>query len=339
MSVERLVLPGCSLLALAAIYTAPLYSFICACIAILYLILRLPCVMLDSMSLHYAHVSDFLRVTPNGEHTTYSPAAQRSLLSGWSLLLAGTNVCLQLGQRPVGHGVAKSRVISGSLIHNHVKRTRTTLAYVVISMFGTEAEQNQLRSEINRVHSMVHSLPSDSVKYDAFDPDLQLWVAACLFHGLLDSTTFLYGSPDEALRKELYQHSLRYATGVQVKPEQWPANIDEFEQYWQRKLQTIQYDDVSRSFLLHFISLRFLPTPWPTLIGHLHRIMSTGFLPVLVRQRLQAPWSASDRLIFAVVSSLVWCLNRTLPAAIRAFPLNLVLADTKRRMAAGVRVV
>jgi len=45
---------------------------------------------------------------------------------------------MQLSMLPVGRGVYESTVDSGALHRHPVKRTRTTLGYVMIAMFGTD---------------------------------------------------------------------------------------------------------------------------------------------------------------------------------------------------------
>src|SRR4051794_41006642 len=39
------------------------------------------------------------------------------------------------------------------------------------------------RRAVNKSHAQVYSLPESQVSYNAFDKDLQLWVAACLYKG------------------------------------------------------------------------------------------------------------------------------------------------------------
>jgi uncharacterized protein (DUF2236 family) len=273
-----------------------------------------------------------------GDVPQFSAAACKSLYTGWSLALGSTNVVMQLAQRPIGHGVARG-LPSGALFRRPLKRARTTLAYSVIATFGSEAERLAMRREVGRQHRWVHSQPSEEVQYDAFDPNLQLWVAACMYRGVIDATTILYGAPSRNLEQELYRHAARFATTLQVSPEQWPADLEAFNTYWQRELHHVAFDAVTRGYLLEFASLSFLPFPFPLLIGRAHRTLTLGFLPAVFRERLGASWSCFDRLHFAVLSTWIRFLNSILPTCLRAWPLNLVLADTRRRLAAGISVV
>src|ERR1700739_4255524 len=105
-------------------------------------------------------------VIPTCEQT---PREIRDTMCLLSLLSGGANVVMQLSHLPIGHGVAKSTVESGRVDRHPLKRGRTTSAFLVIAMFGTEQERLALRAEIAKAHRHVHSDPDDKVQYDAFD--------------------------------------------------------------------------------------------------------------------------------------------------------------------------
>src|SRR5205814_5428266 len=108
-------------------------------------------------------------------------------------------------------------VDSGRVDRHPIKRLRTTSTYLAIAILGTDDERMALRDEIDRVHAVVHSDPSDAVAYDAFDPALQLWVAACLYQGAEDVYTRLFGTQDaDVLDRILYPHARTLATTLQV---------------------------------------------------------------------------------------------------------------------------
>jgi len=99
------------------------------------------------------------------------------------MALGNANVVMQLAHLPVGRGVAESPVESGRVDKHPVKRTRTTMSFLAIATLGTEEERRGLRHEINKQHRQVRSKPDAEVAYNAFDPELQLWVAACIYVG------------------------------------------------------------------------------------------------------------------------------------------------------------
>src|SRR5689334_17881248 len=101
-----------------------------------------------------------------------------------SALFGAANVIMQLALLPVGRGVAESTVDSGRVDKHPYKRQRTTGQYLIVALLGTEAERKAMRDEVNRQHKHVVRKEGEAdVPYNAFDPELQLWVAACIYVG------------------------------------------------------------------------------------------------------------------------------------------------------------
>ena len=260
-------------------------------------------------------------------------------MNGLSLALGGANVVMQLSRPGVGRGVVESTVEGGSLYHHPVKRTRTTLGYLAIALFGTDAERHYMRGEVGRQHRSVRSAAASPVAYSAFDPELQLWVAACMYRGLEDAVTLLHRSIAPSTLDGLYQRSARFATTLQVPQSSWPADRAEFERYWARSLSEVSMDEATRSLLRGVVSLDFTPAPIRMLLGPTHRIITTGFLPVVFRHELGLTWDARRQRRFDALCRFAVAMNRLLPRPAREFPWNLVLWDTRRRIGRGRPVV
>jgi len=272
---------------------------------------------------------------PSSRSGTADADIRRRMLSGFALAPAGANVIMQLSRLPIGHAVAESKAPSGSLSKHPVKRTRTTLGYIVIALFGSEHEREVLRAEVNAQHRLVRSGEGDPVAYDAFNPELQLWVAACMFQGSLDAITFLRGSPDDEERALLLARCARFATTLQVPPAMWPGDRVAFERYWKSEVEKIGVDDVTREFLLGIASLSFLPRPLARTLGPLHRFLTIGFLPEPFRQELGLEWTPRQQAKFERCTRAAGALNRRLPRSVREFPWNVVEFDTRRRIRSG----
>jgi uncharacterized protein (DUF2236 family) len=259
-------------------------------------------------------------------------------MSGVALLPAGANVVMQLSQLPVGHAVARSRVVEGSLLHHPLKRTRTTLAFLAIAVFGTDGERLALRREIDRSHARVRSGPNDPVPYNAFDPDLQGWVAACLYQGARQAVV-LAGVDPTQVDDELFRVAERFATTLQVPEGWWPTDRTAFTNYWDEYEARANFDDVTGGYLHSFVDLEFLPRPLAATLGPVNRLLVGYFLPAHLRHELAMTWSARDeRIAQALVGSSARIWHR-LPRPLRHFPLNWVLADTRRRLASGRAVI
>src|SRR5581483_11930834 len=145
-------------------------------------------------------------------------------LMGMALLLGPANVIMQLARPGVGYGVVESRVESGRVDLHPIKRARTTFTYLAVAMAGSDAQKEAFRRAVNRAHAQVYSTPDSPVAYHAFDPDLQLWVAACLYKGGVDFYRMFIGEMDEQDADRHYREAVVLGSTLQVLPERWPPD-------------------------------------------------------------------------------------------------------------------
>lgn len=273
-------------------------------------------------------------------HTMRQPVAPGTvasldgrLLRGLMLMPASANVVMQLSRRGVGRGVAESRVTSGSLVRRPLKRTRTTLAYIWVALYGTDDERREMRRSVDAQHRYVRSGPHDPVAYDAYDADLQLWVAACMYVGSRQGYETLYGSASDALAEELLARCGRFATTLQVPSARWPRDLGAFASYWRSATALVEIDEVTGAYLRDFINLRFLPRAVAVALGPLNRLLTGGYLDPVFRDALALPWGAREQRRFDRLARVAKWSNRFTPVSVGIFPWNLVRFDTRRRVA------
>ena len=133
-------------------------------------------------------------------------------------------------------------------------------------------------------------------KYNAFDPDLQLWVAACLYWGSEDVYEKLHRRPISAQYADaFYQYGARFGTTLQVRPEMWPADRAAFEVYWTDMQQSMHIDDTVREYLDGLVNLGNIPRPLRTLFAPFNRFVTIGYLPPFFREQMRYEWTASDQ--------------------------------------------
>lgn len=260
-------------------------------------------------------------------------------MSGVALAAAGANVIMQLALLPVGHGVAKSTVESGRVDKHPIKRARTTLSYLMIALLGTADEQAAMRGEVDRQHRQVRSGEDDPVAYNAFDRDLQLWVAACLYRGIEDVHRVLHGELEGDKADIVYRHAARLGTTLQVREDQWPEDREAFQVYWDEMVTRIEMDDLTRTYLLGVADASFFGPPFTWVVSPINRLLTAGFLPQEFRDELGLSWSRRDQRIFDRVMSVAAAVNRVTPRPLREFPLNIYLWDTRRRIRTGRPIV
>jgi uncharacterized protein (DUF2236 family) len=260
-------------------------------------------------------------------------------LMGMALLLGPANVIMQLARPGVGFGVMESRVESGRVDLHPIKRARTTFTYLAVAMAGSDAQKAAFRRAVNRAHAQVYSTPDSPVEYNAFDPDLQLWVAACLYKGGVDFYRMFVGELDEQDADRHYRDGIVLGTTLQVPPEMWPPDRAAFDRYWQDQLDKVHIDDSVRDYLYPIAVGRVravsLPEPLRRLPERLALLLTTGFLPQRFRDEMRFSWDAAKQRRFDRLIAMLRTMNNVLPRFVRRFPFNVLLWDLDRRIKAG----
>ena len=259
-------------------------------------------------------------------------------MMGVGLLSGAANVIMQLGRPGVGYGVAESRVESGRIDKHPIKRARTTFTYLAVATHGTDEQKAAFRRAVNGAHAQVYSTAESPVSYNAFDPDLQLWVAACLYRGVEDVYRLFIGDIDDETAAQLYRDSSALGTTLQVPAAMWPPDRAAFEEYWQKSLELIHIDDTIRKFLYPIAANRSA-IPLPGVIRRpseaFSLLITAGFLPQRFRDEMRLPWDARRQRRFDKIIAVARFFNDLAPRFIRQFPFNLMLVDLNWRMRTG----
>ena len=267
------------------------------------------------------------------------PAVIAEALDFWSFAGAAANVVLQLGWPEVAYGVMESKVESGALMEHPWKRARTTTQYLAVAILGTQEERDAFRDAVNSAHRHVKSDANSPVKYNAFNRELQMWVAACLFIGFEDSHQLLHGvlEPDDA--EQFYQSARPLATTLQVPDDMWPATRSDFDHYWNIACARVVIDDTTCDFLNDLVDLKMINPLIRLPFVNLLRFLTIGFLPPMWREQLGLEWTADDRRRFQHLFSFVGFVNRFLPKSIRFGGSRFLMKDLRRRYAHDKAVI
>lgn len=261
-------------------------------------------------------------------------------LFGLSLIAGSANVIMQLARPGVGYGVLESVVDSGRADLHPFKRARTTIGYLAVVALGSETEQRAFKKAVDGAHRQVRSTKASPVKYSAFDPELQLWVAACLYKGSVDLYRMFYGELDDDEAERHYQEAKVFGTALQMRPEMWPPNREAFDRYWQEQLDTkIDIDGPIRDYLYRIAAVRMrgvtLPGPLHKLVEGPMLFITTGFLPQRFRDEMHLPWDAAKQRQFDALIAMLRVVNHLTPGPLRRFPFNALMADMRWRMRTG----
>lgn len=258
---------------------------------------------------------------------------------GLGLLAGPANVIMQLARPAVGYGVLESRVESGRVDRHPIKRARTTFTYLAVSTNGTPEQQKAFRRAVNGAHAQVFSTDESPVKYHAFDKDLQLWVGACLYKGVVDVHRLFVGEMDEETADRLHLQGRALATMLQVPESMWPADRAAFDRYWAASLDEVHIDDTVREYLYPIAAGRLrglaLPGPLQRRNEELALLITTGFLPQRFRDEMRLPWGLDSQRRFDRLMKALRVANSVSPKFVRQFPFNLLLKDVDRRIRTG----
>lgn len=246
-------------------------------------------------------------------------SAEASILLG-----AGAAILEQIAARPVGLGVVEH----STALARPVDRLRSTLTYVYVMAFGSEQERRDVARRVERAHGPVR----DPGRYDASDPELQLWVAATLAHEGRRLHEQVFGPLSPAAAERLHQESAVYATALQVPHSAWPADVAAFAAYWRSGLGRLRPDPAVQCFAHRLLSGRGQPL-LVRLVLPLQSLMARGGVPAEVRAVLGLSWSSRDQARYDLFWRVFPPVYRRLPRRVRALPAQLCLGSYRRRTA------
>ena len=282
------------------------------------------------------------RISVKRRTARWDPGAEVSAAEAmdfWSFAGAAANVVMQLARPGVGYGVIESKVDSGNILKHPWKRLRTTSQYLAVAVVGSEQDRAAFREAVDSVHRQVISTPESPVPYNAFDRELQMWVAACLFVGLEDTYKLLRGEMTAEQAEQFYRSAWPLGTTLQVTEDQWPATRAEFDAYWDAACQLVVIDEPVREYLLELIDLRMINPVLGLPFRPLLRFLTIGFLAPIFREALGVRWSNGKQRRFEWLFLMVAFVNRFLPVFIRQGGSYVVLADVRRRVRAHSSLV
>ncbi|WP_234814377.1 oxygenase MpaB family protein [Mycolicibacterium conceptionense] len=271
--------------------------------------------------------------TPSREESARSDRTLiRDAFDGWAAAGSAANVAMQLGWPEVAYGVMESKVESGALMKHPWKRLRTTEQYLAVAILGTDEERAAYREAINTAHRQVRSTATSPVKYNAFHPELQLWVAACLYIGFEDTHQLLHGKMNDEQAEQFYQSASPLGTTLQVTADMWPASRKDFDHYWNVACERVTFDEDQKQFINDLVDLKMITPVLGLPLRGLLRFLTIGCLAPRFRDQLDLSWSAKDQRRFDNLFLFVGFVNRFLPRPLRFGAFYLIMRDFRLRL-------
>jgi len=207
---------------------------------------------------------------------------------------------------------------TGMYERNPWKRLQRTLVLQYALTFGTRAEAHAAADRINEVHVRINGTdPVTGRRYDALDPDLLLWVHACLIESALLFERLTVGRLDDRGRQRFHEEQMLAAELVRLPRERIPPTVPELEAYVEDTVRSgaLVVTDAARS-----VAGLFLDPPrdaqWRPVLRSVAGL-AFGTLPAEMRDGYGLPPRMTERATRRATFALLRAARPLLPARFR----------------------
>jgi uncharacterized protein (DUF2236 family) len=206
-----------------------------------------------------------------------------------SVLFGGGRALLLQAAHPLVIAGARE---TGFYEHDPWKRLERTLFFTYTITFGSTEDARRAADHINRVHENVHGMdPVTGKPYSALNPDLLLWVHACLVDSALRFEQYTVGDLDEAGRQRFHEEQMLAAELLRLPRSYIPPTVAELRAYMAEVVaRDLLVTDAARAVAT---LLRNPPpnTPWRPVLRALSS-WAFGTLPPQLREAYGVRWNA-----------------------------------------------
>jgi uncharacterized protein (DUF2236 family) len=256
-----------------------------------------------------------------------TPLGIRDIAPEGVLVLAGGRaILLQLANPQVGHGVARHSDFAA----RPLDRLNGTLAYVYAVTCGTPIDRAAAVRRVALAHRPVHGPASgsphpehgeSSPAYNAFDPRLQLWVAATLYESATRMHDLVFAPLGADDAEALYRDYGVLGTALQVPAGAWPSDRSAFAEYWRGEIALLQTGQTTRAVAERLLNPDGGPF-WLRLVMPLARLVTTGLLEPAERALFDLPWSKGRQRRYDLFLSVLRTVYPRLPRWVRHAPMR-----------------
>jgi uncharacterized protein (DUF2236 family) len=146
-----------------------------------------------------------------------------------TVLFGGARAVLMQAAHPLVIAGARD---TGFYERNPWKRLQRTLILTYTITFGTKVEARAAADKINEVHARIRGIDTETgLAYDAMDPNLLLYVHACLVDSALLFEELTVGSLNDEGRERFHQEQMLVAEMVGVPRAIIPPTVPDLRAY------------------------------------------------------------------------------------------------------------
>ena len=205
----------------------------------------------------------------------------------WAVALSGPRALLMQAAHPVAFVGFFASTTSLDAPYERLERTAEVMDTIA---FGPRAEADRMTRRVRAMHRRVRG-EVDGVPYAADDPDLLLWILACL----VDSALLVYqryvGPLTRDERNAYWQDYKVIGNLFGLREESQPTTIEDFEAYMEEMLtgDVLHVSDEARELAIKIVMNPPVPTlALPLLKGA--NFATTGLLPERLRRDYGFGW-------------------------------------------------
>lgn len=148
-----------------------------------------------------------------------------------TVLFGGARAVLMQAAHPLVIAGARA---TGFYERNPWKRLQRTLLLTYTITFGTKAQAHAAADKINEIHARVNGIDEvTGLRYDALDPELLLYVHACLIDSALLFERFTIGKLDDAGRQRFHEEQKLAAEMMLIPRDMIPPTVADLERWLQ----------------------------------------------------------------------------------------------------------
>jgi uncharacterized protein (DUF2236 family) len=232
-----------------------------------------------------------------------------------TVLFGGARALLMQAAHPL---VVAGADQTGMYERNPWKRLQRTLILTYTMTFGTRAEADAAAAKINEVHERVHGVDRVTGKrYDALDPELLLYVHACLVDSALLFERLTVGALDDAGRQRFHEEQMLAAELCRVPRDSIPPTVPALRA-WLADVEDrgdLQVTAGARKVLDLFLDPP-AEAEWRPILRGVSRL-ACGTLPPVIREQYGIPFGPSRRAAMSATFPAIRALRPFLPARFR----------------------
>jgi uncharacterized protein (DUF2236 family) len=232
-----------------------------------------------------------------------------------TVLFGGARALLMQAAHPL---VVAGANQTGMYERNPWKRLQRTLILTYTVTFGSRAESDAAAAKINEVHERINGIdPVTGKHYDALDPELLLYVHACLVDSALLFERLTVGKLDDEGRQRFHQEQMLAAEMMLIPRDLIPPSVPALRAWladFEDRGDLLVTEGARRVYEL------FLDPPeeaeWRPVLRGVSRL-AFGTLPPLLREQYGVPMSAAKRAAMTATFAAIRAGRPLLPAKLR----------------------